>query len=1078
MSNYNNLKTSIDANIKQNSNQEITGSILNSVLNQMVNILGTGYQFAGVAVSDTDPGTPDAKVFYIANGKGTYEKFGGIGVTEDDVVVLYWDTAWHKVSTGIASHAKLSELEEQTGKNTNTIIGLKDQVENYKPIVIEGDVTNAADEEDITSANGLLQLKNRSSLNGMGYVILRKDKTFAEQVTQANTIYEIRYDFHIDGTEDNPLEIPEKSILKFNGGKLYGGVMKGSNTVINAATCQIFGSDISFDGTFLNKTLYVDWFGAKANDKSAASTNVTAINAACRCAALRTTFDSINSVTLSKGTYYIDGSIELPMTFMYFGGEEQNDTATTTAYPTIHQLANAPIIKLVSRNNFGGTYLYNFKKTTIKNLSFESSRKDDYSNTYCIYGSELAGISSRIENVIMTEGSFVRCGIYLGMEDAYVGLMETCFRNVSLMKCDIGIFIDGKTNTWMNGNSFEKIVCTGCKLWGIIIGPMLGQSMNNTIRDSFFEECGMDYNYSDYSEMGAGGIKLLHTSMTIDNCYFEANFAARHMTTGSVKEGESVFNGAIGESGNEEHIEPTELSKYEAGIFCQGGHIIVTKCSFATSHRTISVYQNKCILDIRDSRPTTKTLNEKTSQSLVNYIPNSNGGLDALHLRFRLFGGYTQWNLKSVYEILGNLSSGIQKISHIDILVVDELGIKQCEEYVNCGKYRENTVFYISNETGKDTNIGTNERNAFKSFDAFNNSDLHFPETIVVKLMDNITVTKSLAFNASIKNILFQSEDEIVSITNTATLFNFNKNLRIKNIAFRGLNIIASRMFCIMEDYVSVEASFSDCNITLNSNFIYGTKGNINVAFDNCVFDADTTSRWIARPNNRGIISTSLNNCSNPKNLKIWNTYSVNDITGGRNELPIYDESNKIMGFWDNEDADPTKTLYNLDYSNAQRVRIVKGARISSISLSEVKAIFAKKAKAYIVVEDITIPLGETLSIPSNSILIVKGGIIKGDGTLSLDKNLIITLSGTLDDIKCNITGSYAKGQRIITNNGIKTWDGFSWLDEKGNPFGISYSGETRPLNAPIGFCFLDTSLSKPIYWTGTKWVDATGADV
>ena len=120
MSNYNNLKTSIDANIKQNGNQEITGPILNSVLNQMVNILGTGYQFAGVATLDpaTDPGTPDAKVFYIANGKGTYTNFGGLEVTEDEVVVLYYDTAWHKVATGIASQAKLSELEEEL-----TIIG-------------------------------------------------------------------------------------------------------------------------------------------------------------------------------------------------------------------------------------------------------------------------------------------------------------------------------------------------------------------------------------------------------------------------------------------------------------------------------------------------------------------------------------------------------------------------------------------------------------------------------------------------------------------------------------------------------------------------------------------------------------------------------------------------------------------------------------------------------------------------------------------------------------------------------------------------------------------------------------------
>ena len=72
-----------------------------------------GYLYAGVATIDTNPGTPDAKVFYIANGKGTYTNFGGLEVTEDEVVVLYWDTAWHKVSTGIASQEKLSELDAQ-----------------------------------------------------------------------------------------------------------------------------------------------------------------------------------------------------------------------------------------------------------------------------------------------------------------------------------------------------------------------------------------------------------------------------------------------------------------------------------------------------------------------------------------------------------------------------------------------------------------------------------------------------------------------------------------------------------------------------------------------------------------------------------------------------------------------------------------------------------------------------------------------------------------------------------------------------------------------------------------------------
>ena len=113
MANYQLLKADIDKKVYQNGHQEITGANLNSVLNAMVLTLGAEYQFAGVATIGTKPGSPDAKVFYIANGKGTYTNFGGLKVTEDEVVVLYWDSSWHKVSTGIASQAKLTELEKE-----------------------------------------------------------------------------------------------------------------------------------------------------------------------------------------------------------------------------------------------------------------------------------------------------------------------------------------------------------------------------------------------------------------------------------------------------------------------------------------------------------------------------------------------------------------------------------------------------------------------------------------------------------------------------------------------------------------------------------------------------------------------------------------------------------------------------------------------------------------------------------------------------------------------------------------------------------------------------------------------------
>ena len=118
MSNYASLKASINANIKQNGNQEITGKVLNSVLNAMVNTLGAGYQFAGVATPASNPGTPDAKVFYIANGKGMYTNFGGIDVTEDEVVILYLDSSWHKVTTGIALKSEIPDISDKADKAT------------------------------------------------------------------------------------------------------------------------------------------------------------------------------------------------------------------------------------------------------------------------------------------------------------------------------------------------------------------------------------------------------------------------------------------------------------------------------------------------------------------------------------------------------------------------------------------------------------------------------------------------------------------------------------------------------------------------------------------------------------------------------------------------------------------------------------------------------------------------------------------------------------------------------------------------------------------------------------------------
>lgn len=97
MANYANLKSSIQQVVKTNGNQEITGALLQQSLLAIIDALGNGYQYKGLATPETDPGTPDQRVFYITNAPGNYVNFGsGITITANEVAILRYNTAWHK----------------------------------------------------------------------------------------------------------------------------------------------------------------------------------------------------------------------------------------------------------------------------------------------------------------------------------------------------------------------------------------------------------------------------------------------------------------------------------------------------------------------------------------------------------------------------------------------------------------------------------------------------------------------------------------------------------------------------------------------------------------------------------------------------------------------------------------------------------------------------------------------------------------------------------------------------------------------------------------------------------------------
>lgn len=175
-----------------------------------------------------------------------------------------------------AESNKMSEAIDSKASIVDVQFAIKDLEKKIGDrIVIEGNVTNNPDEEDISTRNiegkEVLSFNNRDynplSFSGKGYKILRKnlhpvDGTWKNILTQdminePNTVYEIRYDFDLDGEE---IIIRDGCVLNFSGGSLKGGSIQFNETLLTGNEILI---ECSCTGIVKNPTLTPNMFGAK-----------------------------------------------------------------------------------------------------------------------------------------------------------------------------------------------------------------------------------------------------------------------------------------------------------------------------------------------------------------------------------------------------------------------------------------------------------------------------------------------------------------------------------------------------------------------------------------------------------------------------------------------------------------------------------------------------------------------------------------------------------------------------------------------------------------------------------------------
>lgn len=366
---------------------------------------------------------------------------------------------------------------------------LEKEVANIKPIINQGTINNAADEEDITSVGSLLKLKDRMDVNGKGYVILRKNKSFAEQVTKENTIYEIRYDFNLGES----VTMPKNCVLKFCGGTLINGLIVGDLTTIENADYGAF-DNVVLKGSYTNAFSNLSWWKCVPYDASAEYDNSDKIQNAIDSA--------IHHIYVSK-IYGVSKPIDM-------GGATIMEGATEWEWKQTGFVANANFSAAnVSIN--GASYLvdsmfYHYKdqRPFFKSLFIDAKKKAKF----CI--DHIVGYSNcMLEKMDLMNATFA-CMYQGACEQPFI--RETKFSNshigiaVSAKRPKDGDIDNFSGNDLGSPNLVNLCDCywTGCNFGCIIAG----------VSNIVMQNCKSAYN-------SIVGIKMQTTTAEISNYYEE-----------------------------------------------------------------------------------------------------------------------------------------------------------------------------------------------------------------------------------------------------------------------------------------------------------------------------------------------------------------------------------------------------------------------------------------------------------------------------------------------------------------------------------------------------------------------------
>ena len=191
----------------------------------------------------------------------------------------------------------------------------------------------------------------------------------------AKTVYHIKYEFDLNG---DTVVVPTNSILKFEGGCLKNGILRGDNTVIEVDGTYAIFDNMSFRGTFRDSNLYATNFGA-VGDMHSVSDSLTYKNLVELPIMARTGFDNTPAFNSLRRFLYDSENITINFNGDFYMAPVTSQVTDVTTGDTI-TVSNSSFneLRIYRANNLtfrGGTtiagwYFLDCNNVTIDGCNF------------------------------------------------------------------------------------------------------------------------------------------------------------------------------------------------------------------------------------------------------------------------------------------------------------------------------------------------------------------------------------------------------------------------------------------------------------------------------------------------------------------------------------------------------------------------------------------------------------------------------------------------------------------------------------------------------------------------------------